>query len=35
MHSLGARVYELYSWSLNEGRIAATLNCSDRTLRFD
>jgi hypothetical protein len=35
MHASGARVYELYSWSLNEGRIDVTLNFSDQTFRFD
>ena len=32
---LGARQYELYSWSLNEGRINVTLNFSDQTFKFD
>ena len=35
MHSSGARVYELYSWSLNEGHIDVTLNFSDQTFHFD
>jgi uncharacterized protein YciI len=35
MHSSGARRYELYSWSLNEGRINVTLNFSDQTFKFD
>jgi uncharacterized protein len=35
MHSSGARTYELYSWSLNEGRISVTLDFSDQTFRFD
>ena len=35
MHSSGARKYELYSWSLNEGRINVTLNFSDQSFRFD
>ena len=35
MHASGARTYELYSWSLNEGHIAVTLNFSDQTFRFD
>jgi uncharacterized protein YciI len=35
MHSSGARRYELFSWSLNEGRINVTLNFSDQTFRFD
>ena len=35
MHSSGARKYELYAWSLNEGRINVTLNFSDQTFKFD
>ncbi len=35
MHATGMRQYELYSWSLNEGRINITLNFSDQTFRFD
>jgi uncharacterized protein YciI len=35
MHASGARQYELYSWSLNEGRIGMTLNFSDQTFAFD
>jgi uncharacterized protein len=35
MHSSGARRYELYAWSLNEGRINVTLNFSDQTFAFD
>jgi len=35
MHATGVREYELYSWSLNEGRIGVTLNFSDQTFRFD
>lgn len=35
MHSSGVREYELYSWSLNEGRINVTLDFSDQTFRFD
>ena len=35
MHSSGARKYELYSWSLNEGRINVTLNFSNQSFRFD
>jgi uncharacterized protein YciI len=35
MHATGMREYELYSWSLNEGRINVTLNFSDQTFRFD
>lgn len=35
MHASGARTFELYSWSLNEGRISVTLDFSDQTFRFD
>jgi uncharacterized protein len=35
MHSSGVRSYELYAWSLNEGRINVTLNFSDQTFAFD
>ena len=35
MHSTGTRQYELYSWSLNEGRISVTLNFSDQSFKFD
>jgi uncharacterized protein len=35
MHASGARSYELYSWSLNEGRINVALNFSDQTFRFE
>jgi uncharacterized protein YciI len=31
MHASGVRKYELYAWSLNEGRIDVTLNFSDQT----
>ncbi len=34
MHSSGVRAYELYSWSLNEGRINVTLDFSDQSFRF-
>jgi uncharacterized protein YciI len=35
MHSSGVRQYELYAWSLNEGRINVTLDFSDQTFRFE
>jgi uncharacterized protein len=35
MHSSGVRRYELYAWSLNEGRISVALNFSDQTFAFD
>ena len=34
MHASGVRKYELYAWSLNEGRINVTLNFSDQTFGF-
>jgi uncharacterized protein YciI len=34
MHASGARTYELYTWSLNEGRISVTLDFSDQTFQF-
>jgi uncharacterized protein len=34
MHVAGVRKYELYLWSLNEGRIDVTLNFSDQTFGF-
>jgi uncharacterized protein YciI len=35
MHSSGVRRYELYAWSLNEGRINVTLDFSDQSFRFE
>ena len=35
MHASGVRRYELYEWSLNEGRINITLDFSDQSFRFD
>jgi uncharacterized protein len=35
MHAAGVRHYELYAWSLNEGRINVTLDFSDQTFRFE
>jgi hypothetical protein len=29
------RTYELYQWSMNEGRLNITLDFSDRTYRLD
>ena len=34
MHASGVRKYDLYAWSLNEGRIEVTLNFSDQTFGF-
>ena len=35
MHTSGARKYELYAWSLNEGCINVKLNFSDQTFAFE
>jgi uncharacterized protein len=35
MHASGVRTYELYRWSMNEGRITVTLDYSDRTFRLE
>jgi len=35
MHASGVRTYELFAWSLNEGRITMTLNFSDQTFTFE
>lgn len=35
MHASGVRIYELFAWSLNEGRINVQLNFSDQTFTFD
>jgi uncharacterized protein len=35
MHSEGVRQYELYQWSMNEGRLSITLDFSDQTYRLD
>jgi uncharacterized protein YciI len=35
MHSSGARQYELYAWSLNEGCINVKLNFSDQSFAFE
>lgn len=35
IHAAGVRDYELYEWTLNEGRITLTLDFSDQTVRFD
>jgi hypothetical protein len=35
MHASGVRTYELYRWSLNEGRINVSLNFSDQTFAFE
>jgi hypothetical protein len=35
MHASGVRTYELYTWSLNEGRISVTLDFSDQTFQFN
>ena len=35
MHSEGVRQYELYQWSMNEGRLNITIDFSDQTYRLD
>ena len=35
MHAAGARTYELYAWSLNEGCINVKLNFSDQSFAFE
>jgi uncharacterized protein len=35
MHSSGVRTYDLYRWSMNEGRLSITLDFSDRSYRLD
>lgn len=34
MHANGVRTYELYAWSLNEGRIGLTIDYSDQTYQL-
>ena len=35
MHAEGVRQYELYQWSMNEGRVSITIDFSDQTYRLD
>jgi uncharacterized protein YciI len=35
MHKEGARKYELYQWTMNEGRLNITIDFSDQTYRLD
>ena len=35
MHVEGVRTYELYQWTMNEGRLNITIDFSDRTYRLD
>jgi uncharacterized protein len=35
MHTSGVRAYELFAWSLNEGRINVQLNFSDQSFAFE
>ena len=35
MHKEGVRKYELYQWTMNEGRLSITIDFSDRTYRLD
>jgi uncharacterized protein YciI len=34
MHANGVRTYEIFSWSMNEGRIGLTIDLSDQTFKF-
>ena len=34
MHVHGVRKYELYQWSMNEGRLTVTIDFSDQTYRL-
>jgi uncharacterized protein YciI len=35
MHKEGVRKYELYQWTMNEGRLNITIDFSDQTYRLD
>ncbi len=35
LHASGARTYELYQWTMNEGRINISIDLSDKTYRLD
>jgi uncharacterized protein YciI len=35
MHATGARAYELYEWTMNEGRINISIDLSDRSFRLE
>jgi uncharacterized protein len=35
MHKAGARTYELYEWSLNEGGLGVKINFAEGTFKFD
>ena len=35
MHREGVRKYELYQWTMNEGRLNISIDFSDRTYRLD
>ena len=35
MHKEGVRKYELYQWTMNEGRLNISIDFSDRTYRLD
>jgi uncharacterized protein YciI len=34
MHASGARTYDLYQWTMNEGRINISIDLSDRSFQF-
>ena len=35
IHAAGVRDYELYEWTMNEGRITLSFDFSDQTVRYD
>jgi len=35
MHKEGVRTYELYQWTMNEGRLNISIDFSDQTYRLD
>lgn len=35
IHAAGVRDYELYEWTMNEGRITVSFDFSDQTVRYD
>jgi len=34
LHKTGARTYELFEWTMNEGRISISFDLSDQSLKF-
>jgi len=35
VHASSVRSYVFYAWSIKEGRIAISMNCSNQTFAFD